>query len=556
MSDFTLIPSALKYPSSPNTDQKIDITLISGEKPVIEYERNINVSLQDVYNDERQKCKNYRPTFKISFVYENAYSGLTQYVPLRDNLYYINPELSLDTNDWYGFPQFYEFDFYRPQTYETFPYTPKSAYTYNWKYYLTYPYSNILDKKMYYTDGYANFNWISSDGIAFKIKRDNQNGVNLYSFICVTPHNLSPGEFVQFPFYYQSGNTFQVYSLGNNVFGSEGYIFNIVDIGYTGDTFYDGKVSTFKRKVRSNESNSVSKYYVRQHKVLRTFNDMSVIKTAFENTSFSDEKKLEYPILTPNNISRVSQKNSSNTYVFTLNDKLDISGLLDNQKRVLSELCLTIVHCGYHGLFNKPFTDVGLKQGWEFNIMQSNNLWWASNNEDSDSNILALSREQSGEVFYYNDSLNVDDLIDGDFCEWNDYEQREIVLSKYSHKIKYNPDIFNIGSENGFYYFPHISMPIRVFSDYIETGEANGTGNIPNWAFYSGTEFVWRDLYDIGFIDNTGNGVDYPFLNNSHYPFNYSVFRLLSEGYDVNNNVANNFSGNSLNQNITIDGCE
>jgi hypothetical protein len=63
-------------------------------------------------------------------------------------------------------------------------------------------------------------------------------------------------------------------------------------------------------------------------------------------------------------------------------------------------------------------------------------------------------------------------------------------------------------------------------------------------------------MYDIGFIDNDGNGVDYPFLNNSHYPFNNSLFRLFSDGSDMNNEVNNNFSGDSSNKNITIDNCE
>ncbi len=558
MSDVRIIPSAIKYPSAPNTDQSINIDLGSEDRNVIEYDKSINVNLQDVYNKERQSCYLYRPTFKVSLIYDNFYYGSTDYEPLKNNLYYINPELSLDTNIWSGYPQYYEFDFHRPQTYGNIDYEFRSGYTYNWSYYITYPYSNDYNKKMGYSDGYTQYSWIVSDGIPFKMTTQTQNGVKLYSFVCVCPHNLSPGEFVKLPFYYQSGNTFQVFSLGNNVFGSEEYIFNIVDIGFTGSTFYEGKVSTFKRKLNNDNPESLSRYYIKRHKVLETYDNLVINKIGFEKSPFPEEKKLEYPILTPNNTQRVSQKNSSNSYSFTLKRAIDVKTILDNQNRPLSELFLTIVNTGYYGLFNKPKNNIALKKGWSLNITKDVNYWWSKDNLDSDEEIEVEKRLDSGKTFYWNKSLSVGDLIDGDFCEWNDIEQKETVLSKYYHRISYNEDVFNIQSDNGFYYSPHIGTQIKVFSDYIEESVSDNTENIPNWAFYSKIEnkFIWRDMYDIGFIDNDGNGVDYPFLNNSHYPFNNSLFRLFSDGSDMNNEVNNNFSGDSSNKNITIDNCE
>ncbi len=45
---------------------------------------------------------------------------------------------------------------------------------------------------------------------------------------------------------------------------------------------------------------------------------------------------------------------------------------------------------------------------------------------------------------------------------------------------------------------------------------------------------MWRDVYEYGFIDEQDNGVDFPFLNFSHYPFNASQFRLIPDGgYDI-----------------------
>jgi hypothetical protein len=55
---------------------------------------------------------------------------------------------------------------------------------------------------------------------------------------------------------------------------------------------------------------------------------------------------------------------------------------------------------------------------------------------------------------------------------------------------------------------------------------------VPSYAYFSNTQklWYWRDLYPFGFIDTNNNGVDYPFLNDSHYPFTNVVFRLFPEG--------------------------
>jgi hypothetical protein len=79
-------------------------------------------------------------------------------------------------------------------------------------------------------------------------------------------------------------------------------------------------------------------------------------------------------------------------------------------------------------------------------------------------------------------------------------------------------------------------MTIRVFSDYVETGDVNFVEQVPQWSFFSSSdqEFRWRDLYTYGFIDNLGRGVDYPYLNTSQYPFTDIVFRLIPEGTNEN----------------------
>jgi hypothetical protein len=223
---------------------------------------------------------------------------------------------------------------------------------------------------------------------------------------------------------------------------------------------------------------------------------------------------------------------------------LDFSNLKDNQKRPISEIFLTAIFKGYSGYFNQPNNNIGLKQGWEFNITKSANTWWDLNNTDSNTTIPVSGYTKTSGVtktFYYNLNLKADDVIDGDFCEWNDYEQVERVASHYYQKIKYNQNVFqttNNYSTNtpGFYYKSHNPMTIRVFSDYVETGDVEFVEQVPSWSFFSSSDqqFRWRDLYTYGFIDNLGRGVDYPYLNKSQYPFADIVFRLIPEGTNQN----------------------
>ena len=117
---------------------------------MIEYDRSSTVSLAQVFDDERQESTIFRPTFKITYIYDNTYIGTTNYIPFQYNLYYVNPENSISSGLWKGFPQYYEFDFFRPDISDQhIPYKAKSAYTYNWTYYLSYAYRNNYDKKLF-----------------------------------------------------------------------------------------------------------------------------------------------------------------------------------------------------------------------------------------------------------------------------------------------------------------------------------------------------------------------------------------------------------------------
>jgi hypothetical protein len=564
MNKYTIVPSGLQFKSAPLVDQEISFSLEEQSQQITEYDRSQSISLAQIYDNERQSGTIFRPTFKVNYLYSNTYVGTTNYIPFRDNLYYVDATESNVNNVWKGFPQYYEFDFYRPNIRDQhIRYQAKSAYTYNWTYYISYAYQNNYDKQLSYELNGTSLNWLASEGIPFYINNSLQNGNFVIAFQCISPHGLSVGEYVELSFNYNRINLFQVYSLGNGLLDSDEYVFNIYNVGYTGTTFANGVTGTFKRVINSdNILETKSKYYIREHKILTNLEDCIITKNGFEKNVFNEDRKFEFSSITPNRVSRISQKTSSNSYNITVARDIDLNNVVDNQKRPVSELFLTIVNKGYTGYFNEPTNGVGLKQGWRFNLTNTSNFWWDSTNLNSNTNVLTSSYTLTSGVtktFYYNQNLMSGDTIDGDFCEWNDYEQLERIVSPYYHKIRYNQNVFQITQDvttnpPGFYYEPHTPMTIRVFSDYVETGDLQFIDGIPNYAYFSNSDqqFRWRDLYGYGFIDNLNRGVDYPFLNFTQYPFKATQFRLIPEGINYNSGLL----GVQYPVKPLIDGCE
>jgi len=156
-----VVLGSLRYKSAPDTTIGLKVPLIQTFKENIEFDRTINIELQQVFNDERQKSTVFRPTGKFSLIFQNAYTGTTNYVPLENNLYYVNSDLAASlqcqsgtTIAWSGLPQYNEFDFIR-NDYNVSGYTvpnsngefhrlfiPKSASSYNWNFFISYPFLN------------------------------------------------------------------------------------------------------------------------------------------------------------------------------------------------------------------------------------------------------------------------------------------------------------------------------------------------------------------------------------------------------------------------------
>lgn len=584
--EIRIVLGQLRYKSAPEVTSALQIPFVQTYKQKVEFERSIDINLVDVYDRERQNSTLFRPTAKFSLLFKNSYTGSTQYIPFENNLYYVNAaetgklqcEVGPDNVNWRGFPQYNEFDFIRTD-YNVTGYTKppnnhidfvtKSASSYNWSFYVTYPFSNDFNSKMRYNVNSSTiYNWVSGDGIPFVITNLIDGGDNIVSFKCPVKHGLSVGEYVKLSFKYNNDDIFEVYSLGDGTVNSDWYVFNVYNYGFMGSTFDDGTLGTFKRVLDiENPDDTISEYYVKKLKVIVGENDCVVTKAGFEQNIFGKTKKYESEGYTPNKTSRVSIKEGSQSYNITLSKDINLKGLVDNQKRPITEIFYSIVWKGYFGwTIEKGNT---LKQGFEHNLPLVNKLpsnWWSNTNTSSNCKGVKIGSYQRTNfdskktqfTFNYVEPLNVGDVIDGDFCEWNDFEQTERTVSKLYHKFTFNsgifPSVFNPkpvqGNNFGYYYQPHFKSTLRVYSDYLEDAPGGDNSIVPDYSYFSKNKnlFIWRDIYTYGFKDPNGRGVNYPFINGKHYPYNDFVFRLIPEG--------TNFVNDDIIVDPTIDACE
>lgn len=554
MNNYKVVPNKFKFKAAEETDSLLSIELLSDRKELIEFDKNTNIDLADLSIKERNESYKYRPTVKLNFVYNNVYTGTTNYDKYKDTLFFEYTD-NLNITNKYGYLNSYEFDFFRPPInvdYEI--YNSSISYKYNWSYCYTYPFDEV-DKELSIDLYGKNLKWMASNGIPFVSEHVKLSGKDYIRLKCGVKHGILLSEYVSIVVN-GNENIIKVASLGDEKYGSEEYIINIDIVDVSKPIIPNDYIGALKRVINpNNPEETKSSYYIRRHKVIKSVDQITGVKSGYEKNIYDSP----YSLVFYENDIKLGRRNSNTSYNFTTDDDIDLSGLIDNKKRPITELYFSVIHKGMAGVFNNPNNNTGLKEGWEFNITKEPNGWWdlpSSNTNIPTTSYTKSNADKSTSFdFYYNNNYKVGDIINGDFCEWNISEQNERVVSEYNHKIKHNPEIFKIGNQkNGYYYKPHNKIVIKVFSDYIERGATKDVDNIPNYAVFlkQTNEFIWRDLYDVGYFDEGTRGVNYPFTNNAHYPFGYFIFRLTHEGYSYENKI----SGSTENQKPIIDECE
>ena len=571
--DITIIKGNLRYKGASERLISLPIELVGDRKELIDSDRISNINAAEQTEVERQSSTTFRIGGKISNIFSNVISGTTDYDGYKNFLYLTNPLSVVDSNQilfnnfervpdtfglkWGGLPQYNEFNFIRNDVEN--PHNvlqPQSASTYNWGVYLTYPFSSDTKQTMSYVDKQINgtpLSFVVEDGIPFTIINTVQRGINYITFRCGGNHNLTDYQYVELSINYNGNNLFRVDLLGEDGYDNQSSSFSIINPGYTGTTFVNGVSGTFKRIVDiSNSGESKSKYYVRLHKVLTNENESDVSKMGFEHVPFSNQQKLEYSALTPNLQQRVSIKENSQSYSFTFKKDLNIDGLFDNNMKPITNVFVSIVNKGYYGWFNKPIGNniYSLQNGWSFNF-HSDSLddWWETNGNNNlvEIPVNSYTKTSNGKTytFYYNQPLKIGDVLSGDFCEYNDIEQTEYVISDCKHKITFNDTLYQterfIPSNNppGYFYTPHNPVKLRDFADSVNTAVGQNVNTKPSWAYFSQNlnTWIWRTILDYGVFEN-GKGVDYPFLNDAHYPFSQILFLQSTPYSNINQSVA------------------
>lgn len=376
-------------------------------------------------------------------------------------------------------------------------------------------------------------------------------------------HNLSIGDLVRITGTNGYNGDHLVVRTGLDNGDLKGYYF-VIDVPTSPFNTIDFN-SRMKKVVNGKES----KYYFRKFRKIKTRNskiiepdDYETYKLAFSQNVYQD-----------------------NMAQFVLNEDVDVSNLVDNLGRPLTELYLTILKTDSSGLFTQVKSGLELPFIAQLNTSNTSNPYLLSIpviNKIHNGSLLPFPShtplENNVKIKDNNDIINNIDYY-GDLVEYNESELREFVLADVAHRFntfnretspsmtyaisEANPETnpptpattvtVNLGPrQEGYFYKPHHLIRIKQFSNYIEQSDIN-TVEIPSYAVLSedGT-YLWRDVLDIGFNQADGSFLNYPFLNGCHYRYdNYCFYVRRQDPFDNWNLYYSTFPSDPFGETIT-----
>ena len=565
-----------RFFKSNEEDLTIRINLNETENLMREGDRNVVLDIAELFDEERNKSNNYKIYGKLKMVFRNLYTGTTTYNPLLKKLY-------LETDDLenpIGTLPYNEFAFLRNDvirevntpssgttlnsfepniTLSEIPehtlITPIGAPYHNWNIYLSYIYGQDENFPMKYTlSGNTTFSFTAKDGIPFRVS-DNGNYITLTSPV---EHGINAGEYVTLSttgntFYDPTGvttnifyRTFPIEYVGNEIHNSEKFVINIAKSNFISGTTLSTVV--FGKRVidRNRIELTTSKYYVHKHKTLTESSDYILDKVGFESPIWEEEKTLLFEN-TAGEIDVLVEKNRMESLLYDFKEPFVLSNITNNLGYTPTEVYLSVIFKNGNGYFNYP-----PKVGYKFHF---HNKWVDDHFEESSTietgiTTTTLSTNTTGFTFTGGTALPVGTILTGAFIDYNEYEMKERIVSEAFHKFTSRTDIFDHGqttgspnflgvsetNPSGLYYQPHYRLPLRQLSPYVESYGTNDIYNLPENARYFSDEgqWKWRDLYEPGFIDIDGYGLNYPFINNIHYVKKDINFYLRNEEYYQN----------------------
>ena len=367
------------------------------------------------------------------------------------------------------------------------------------------------------------------------------NGRKYVGFKTPINHGLSPNDEISlFNFIDNTTNqtlsltekTYRVFKLGNQTNDLKFRTF-IVDVDPPDIDIAVG-VSTIKRVVL----NKLSNYYVREFKSLTTasigatggayYKDYDIYPASF-GTSYYNDKVAS----------------------FNFKKDVDVNGLVDNLGRPLTELYFTTIKNDSDANPTSINSQYWVEQQNGLSIKIKDRFWTrivagyeTENNENINYNVRAFGDPTYDTNTWFTDIDEENEIFDGDIVEYNESELLERRLEPIYHRVNtiYREHLNEINSNfsnkrEGYIYKPFKKIQIREFANYINPivdiqsiiDQYNITSQIaidqlkksfgvPDYAtVIAPNVYKWRDLLEIGGIDTTGGGVDYPFESGAHY---------------------------------------
>jgi len=329
-------------------------------------------------------------------------------------------------------------------------------------------------------------------------------GETMYTTITsTTPHNLLINDFVDIRT--NNINTLNGVWRVYNIVGATKFVIR-TSISNTKGTnfFYTPSISKYRLL-----DGTPSEYYIRNFELL-TSNNYDVYNCAYSTSIYSDT-------------SDPTVGTANDTWLFQYNQDINVERLRDNRNGFVSELYYTTVKRSG----KNPYNWSNVTSDWEFNATTTNtanSLENISLNNPTGIGSIVKSTPRS-------EVINVQGQVQqvmgskyiGDFVEFNSLEITERNVADIIHRFGVNTN----PNGEGYFYKPFRKLKIRAYSEVVETALANEIIiDIPdNYVTYADGSIWWKDLLTIGYFEEGVNGVDYPFLNNSHYfYFNHNLF--------------------------------
>lgn len=504
---YSILLNKNKNKVSTNLDSNLKLELLSNNEEFNLENINSVLDLSNQFYIERQSNKQYRIIGNINALFSNVLFNITGNNSMssfmgtyfRDNSYPSNGISSNDKEDlsfrdsiyknltendgWYGY---YEKNKNLISPCKFIDLEPnRGLFSFN---------SKNLDKNWYITITYphskVNDNLTNGGLLVTTINKVVINKETLFCFGTPLKHNLSIGDQIEI-----SGISPIVLNGKYDVVGL-GFDNTLLDYYFLLKLEVSNVFLTANSRFSKIINDVKSEYYIRKFKKIKMVsgalvsnNDYEIYPLAFSNNIFND---------------KISQ--------FIFNENIDITDLVDNLNRPLSEIYVTIIKANNSGFSN-------VKSGFDLKNIGTDNLSDIRritnlNNLELDSNVTIS-----------------DDYFLGDVVEYNKNELVETTLCNINHRFNttnrdnggtivdpIDNSVLNLGNRyEGYYYNPHNKIQIREFSSYIETGDLNTLGLPDYYEVLSDGRVIWRDLLDIGFNDLKQVKIDYPFLNGCHY---------------------------------------